>query len=144
MFSTKNYDKDTQGLLGRRKVMEAAINSHINDLLLDETMVSVSEVVEHLSKFGLATKHPELMEGGAVLGLKLERDRVWELVFQGDNEIPEVRKGMSRRELFCVCGRLIGHHPIEGRPMLACSYLKRRAERVRWEDKVSKETVMMM
>ena len=131
-------------VLGKRKEIKAATNSYIDDILVDETMVKATEVVEHLAKFGLATKPPEPLEGGAALGLKLEKDRTGELVFRRGNEIPEVGEELSRRELFSVCGKLVGHYPITGWLQVACSYVKRRAEGVKWEDKVGQETVKMM
>ena len=53
-------------------------------------------------------------------------------------------KVLSRRELFSVCGRLLRHYPIAGWLRVACSYIKRKAAGVRWENKVSQETVKMM
>ena len=70
--------------------------------------------MEHLKKFGFTTKPPEPLEGGAALGLKLDKDRTGELVFQKGNEVPEVGEVLSRRELFSVCGRLLGHYLIAG------------------------------
>ena len=37
-----------------------------------------------------------------------------ELVFRRGNAISEVGEVLSRRELFFVCGRLLGHYPIAG------------------------------
>ena len=92
------------------------------------------------------TKRPELKEGGTVLGLRLERDRKGELVFRRGNEIPEVRmeENLSRRELFSICGKLVGHYPVAGWLRVSCSYIKRRAEGVNWEDKVGQETMAML
>ena len=102
--------------------------------------------MEHLEKFGFTTKPPEPLEGGgrATLGLKLEKNRTGELVFRRGNEIPEVGEVLSRRELYSVCGRLVGHYPIAGWLRVACSYIKRKAAGVRWESKVGQETVKMM
>ena len=69
-------------VLGKRKKIEAAMNSYIDDILVDETAVTAAEVVEHLEKFGFTTKLPESLEEGTALGLKLEKDRIGELVFQ--------------------------------------------------------------
>ena len=51
---------------------------------------------------------------------------------------------MSRRELLSACVRLVGHYTIAGWLGVACSYVKRRAEGVRWDDKVGQETIEMM
>lgn len=66
--------KILKNVLEKRKMMEAPTNLFIDDILVDETMVAVSKVLEHLTKFVLATKHPEPVEEGAKLGLRLERD----------------------------------------------------------------------
>lgn len=79
-------------------MMEAPTNLFIDGILVDETMVAVSKVLEHLMKLVLATKHPEPVEEGAKLGLRLERDSP----YMG---IPEKRENISRRELFSVCRR---------------------------------------
>ncbi|XP_029643257.1 uncharacterized protein LOC115217646 [Octopus sinensis] len=84
------------------------------------------------------------MEGGAALGLKLWRDKAGALVFRRGNEIPELGASMSRRELFSVCGKLVGHYPIAGWLRTACSFIKRRAEGVKWNDKVGERTIDMM
>lgn len=133
-----------KSVLSKRKGMEVATNSYVDDILVDETKVKVSEVVEHLKQYGLATKPPEPLEGGTALGLRLDRERNGELVFRRGNEIPEVQENLSRRELFSVCGRLLGHYPIAGWLRISCSYVKRRAEGTRWDDKVGKETVEML
>lgn len=131
-------------VLGKRTDVKTGTSSYIDDILVDETVVTATEVVEHLTKFGLATKSPEPLEGGAALGLKLKRDRSGELIFQRGNDIPEVGDMLSRRELFSACGKLVGHYPIAGWLRVACSYVKRRAEGVRWDDNVGQETVEMM
>ena len=49
-----------------------ATNSYIDDILVDEKIVSTPRLIEHLKKFGLVTKEPEPLEGGAALGLRLK------------------------------------------------------------------------
>ena len=51
-------------MLGKKKEIEAATNSYIDDILVDETAVTAAEIVEHLDKFGFATKS-SLEEGDA-------------------------------------------------------------------------------
>ena len=43
---------------------------------------------------------------------------------------------VSRKELFSVCGKLVGHYPIVGWLRVACSYLKRHAGGCAWTDYV--------
>ena len=47
----------------------SAVSSYIDDIIVNETEVTVEEVVAHLRKFGLIAKLPESMDGGAALGL---------------------------------------------------------------------------
>lgn len=140
----KSMTKILRTVLSKREGLEAATNSYIDDILVDETKVGVSEVVEHLQRYGLATKRPEALEGGTALGLRLERERTGELVFKRGNTVPEVKESLNRRELFSVCGKLVGHYPVAGWLRVACSYVKRRAEGVAWDDKVGEETTQII
>ncbi|KAF2347666.1 Integrase catalytic core [Trinorchestia longiramus] len=120
-----------------------ATSSYIDDILVDETKVSVTEVVSHLNKFGLKTKAPEALDGGAVLGRRLSKVGE-ELMFHRGNKIPEIADALTRRELFSVCGTLVGHYPIAGWLRVACSYIKRRAEGSHWEDFVGEHAMSMI
>ncbi|XP_014775525.1 uncharacterized protein LOC106872883 [Octopus bimaculoides] len=133
-----------KSILGKEERIKKATSSYIDDILVDETIVPATEVVRHLERFGLIAKPPESMVEGAALGLKLQKDRSGELVFRRGNEIPELSSSISRRELFSVCGKLIGHYLIAGWLCTACSYTKRRAEGESWSDKVGEATVAMM
>ena len=48
---------------------------------------------------------------------------------------------MSRRELFSVCGKLVGYNPIAGWLRTTFSYMKRRVDEIGWEDRVNGATV---
>ena len=111
---------------------------YIDDIMMDVTKILAKEVVEHLKGFGLTAKSPESLDGGAALGLKLT-NKMGKLMFRRGNEIPEIGE-ISRRELFSICGKLLGHYPVAGWLRLACSYVKRRASGVDWEDRVDCKT----
>lgn len=131
-------------VLSKEDAVRRATSSYIDDILVDETVTTAEDVVKHLNSFGLIAKRPESLEGGAVLGLQLRKDQIGRLVFRRGNEIPEVSEKLSRRELFSICGRLVGHYPIAGWLRTACSYIKRLASGAKWEDGVDKETVDIM
>lgn len=133
-----------KAVLGKERKIKEATNSYMDDILVNETVASAAKVVAHLARYGLAAKPPEPLDGGAALGLKLKAGEAGDLMFMRGNELPEVGEELSRRELFSVCGRLVGHYPIAGWLRVACSYIKRRAEGIRWEDKVGLETVKMI
>ena len=116
---------------------------YIDDILVDESKLSVAELVSHLNGYGLATKPPESLENGAALGLKLNSVN-GELVFQRGNKVPEVPAKVTRRGLFSVCGTLVGHYPIAGWLRVACSFIKRNAEGAKWEDSVGGDAISMI
>ena len=120
-----------------------ATDSYIDDIMVDVTKISTKEVVEHLKGFGLTAKSPESLDGGAALGLKL-MNKMGKLMFRRGNEIPEIEGEISRQELFSICGKLLGHYPVAGWLWLACSYVKRRASGVDWEDRVDCKTLKVI
>ena len=50
-----------------------ATDLHIDNIIKDVTKVSMKDVVNHLKEFGLTTKPPEDLEGGAASGLNLKK-----------------------------------------------------------------------
>ena len=126
-------------VLAEREDIKNATSSYIDDIMIDISRVPTSEVVIHLEKKGLKAKQPETLEGGAVLGLKLHRSLDGSLRFSRANEIPNVGNKLTRRELFSICGKLIGHYPKAGWLRVACSFLKRHATGASWGDYVGDE-----
>ena len=120
-----------------------ATDLYIDDIL-NAMKVLMKEVVNHLKEFGLTTKPPEPLEGGATLNLKLKKRKNSKLVFTRGNEIPQITGDMSTGELFSVSGKLLGHYPIARVLKPICSYVKRRASRTDWDDKVNEETVAVI
>ena len=91
---------------------------------------------KELKENGFVAKEPEALEGGAMLGLKLRKADDGQLKFERANTIPEVSQGLTRKELFSICGKLVGHYPKAGWLRVACSYVKRHAEGDSWDDYV--------
>ena len=106
-------------------------------------MVTAQKLMDHLKKFGLVTKEPEPLEGGAALGLRLKLVK-GNLMFYRGNEVPVLPEILTRRELFSICGKLIGHYPVAGWLRVACSYVKRQARGAQWEDFAGEEAVTML
>ncbi|CAM1309398.1 Uncharacterised protein r2_g1955 [Pycnogonum litorale] len=52
-------------VLGKNKKVADVTSSYVNDIIVDETKVTTEEVMKHLKRFGLETKPPEQLEGGA-------------------------------------------------------------------------------
>ena len=126
--------------------VEAGTDSYIDDIIVNEDVVSVEEVAAHLQRFGLEAKPPENLEGGRVLGLAISRTESGELLFGRGNEIPQIESGekITRRRLFSICGQLVGHYPIGGWLRVACSFVKRESEGERWEDWVGEKAQKMI
>lgn len=130
-------------VLSKDEKIKKATSSYIDDILVNESIASADEVIRHLNTFGLISKSPESLDGGAALGLRLSRVG-GELIFQRGNQVPEVADMLTRRELFSICGKLVGHYPIAGWLRVSCSYIKRRAAGARWEDPVGEQSMSMI
>lgn len=130
-------------VLSKDEKIRKATSSYIDDILVNESVASADEVIRHLNAYGLVTKSPESLNGGAALGLRLSRVG-GELMFRRGNSVPEVADMLTRRELFSICGTLVGHYPIAGWLRVACSYIKRRAAGARWEDPVGEQSMLMI
>ena len=90
-----------------------ATDSYIDDIMADVMKISTKEVVEHSKGFGLIAKSPESLDRGVTLGLKL-MNKTGKLMFRRGNEIPEIEGEISRRKLFSISGKLLGHYPVAG------------------------------
>ena len=123
-------------VLAKKDDICSATSSFIDDIMVNTSLVPASRVVVHLKENGLVAKEPEALEGGAVLGLKLRKVDDGQLMFERANTIPEVSHGLTRKELFSICGKLVGHYPKAGWLRVACSYVKRHAEGDSWDDYV--------
>ena len=66
------------------------------------------------------------------------------LNFVRGNEIPSVPEHLARRELFSMCGKLVGHSPIAEWLRIACSYVKRTVEGSSWDDYVGDRTARLV
>ena len=111
-------------------------DNYIDDIVVNNDVVSPSTVVEHLMKFGLQSKPFESMDQSKVLGLKIERSPEQHLLWKRGNALPAISARLTRRELFSVCGSLLGHYPVCNWLRVACSFIKRISEGSRWEDDV--------
>ena len=125
-----------------REVLESderiyrATDHYLDDIIVQDDIVPAEEVVQHLKNFGLEAKPPQALEDGAVLGLKIARNSKGDVVFRRGNTIPSISHDVSRRELFAICGKLIGHYPVAGWIRVACSFLKRVSLGTTWESSI--------
>jgi len=131
-------------VLSQSQEIQKATSSYIDDILVDVSVVSAEDVISHLKSYGLEAKPAVQLEGGSALGLKLTRDENGSLVFGRNTEVPKVDRKLSKRELFSICGKLVGHYPVAGWARLACSFVKRQVEGTGWDDYVGDRAQSMI
>jgi ribonuclease HI len=123
--------------------IKSGTDSYIDDIVVNEDIVSSESVMCHLRKYGLQCKPAESLIGGRVLGLRVGLEEN-ELVWSRDNHVEIVPDGMTKRGLFSTCGKLIGHYPVAGWLRPACSFVKRKTNGLKWNDNVDQETASML
>jgi transposase InsO family protein len=116
-----------------------ATDHYINNIVVQEWVASAEEVRQHLAKYGLVTKEPEGLDGGRLLGIALNRNARGDLQMSRATALSEINFGpaeLTKRGLFSLCGRLVGHYPVAGWLRLHCSFLKRLGCGGAWDDPV--------
>lgn len=121
-----------------------ATDNYVDDILVNTDVVSTGIVADHLTAYGLRTKPPESINGAKVLGLHVQEDAADELRWSRGNVIPDVGELVTRRELFSVCGLLVGHYPVAGWIRVACGYIKRHSNGIRWEDDIGEKSRQLL
>jgi len=130
-------------VLSQDSEVERAVCPYVDDLLVDEEVVSAERVVEHFGRFGLECKPPARAEDGArMLGLRVQQV-AGELLWSRDSAIAAPPERVTRRTVFAWCGRLVAHLPVCGWLRPAAAWLKRRANAVTsgWDDVTDDETL---
>ena len=119
-----------RAVLQQDPVMERAVLPYVDDLCVNEDIISAERVVAHFEQYGLACKPPERAAAGArLLGLHVrEVGRV--LRWARDNDVGPPPVTLTRRSVFAWCGRLVAHLPVCGWLRPAAAWLKRRANAV--------------
>ena len=119
-----------EAVLSQDDAIERATSAYIDDVFVNDGVTSADRVKRHLLRFGLESKDPERLEDGTrVLGLEVwgERDALY---WKRGNVIPDAPKMMTRRNVFSLCGKLVGHFPVCGWLRAATGVIKRRANAV--------------
>lgn len=123
-----------------------ATSPYVDDILVNEDIMSVERVQEHLERFGLSCKPPEKVPCGArVLGLTVKRHtdapdgNETHLVWERANELPTIPEKLTRRSIFAMCGKLVSHLPVCGWLRPAAAFIKRRANEKTssWDDVIN-------
>jgi len=125
-------------VLTQEEPMRKATSAYVDDIYVNEDVMSADKVRRKLETFGLTSKDPKRLKNGAtVLGLEVW----WEhgtLRWKRGGPVPEVPNMLTRRIIFSVCGKLVGHFPVCKWLRAATGVIKRRASAVtrEWDDTV--------
>jgi ribonuclease HI len=129
-------------VLSMDKTVDAGTDSYIDDIIVDNAVVSNERVLKLLEKFGLEAKPPESLVDGRVLGLRITKldDK---LMWKRDNKIFPLEENITRRRIFAWCGQLLGHFPVASWLRPACSFVKRQTNGLKWDQKVGESVIKM-
>ncbi|XP_067949567.1 uncharacterized protein [Watersipora subatra] len=132
-----------QQVLALDEIVAKGTDHYVDDIFVNEAVVSAKRVQHHLSSFGLVTKEPVPLSDARVLGLRVTTNGA-EVRWSRDGPLPAVGTKVTKRELFFVCGKLIGHYPVAGWLRVSCSYMKRLANVVEWYSDILNDVVGML
>ena len=133
--------------LSQDERVRAGTSAYVDDILVDEDVVAAEDVVAHLRRYGLESKTPErASDGMRVLGLHVWKERDGMKWRRDGAWMDGVAARPTRRQVFSVCGKLLGHYPVCGWLRVATSFVKRRASQSteRWDDVVQDQDVCRM
>ena len=133
-------------VLAEDREIQAAASPYVDDIYVNESLVSVDRVRDHLLRYGLICKPTQrVKEGTCVLGLRVwgEQDR---LLWCRSSEVPAIPDVITRRSTFSFCGRLVGHLPVCGWLRPAASLVKRRANDLSqsWDEEVTDRSLRII
>ena len=134
-----------QTVVEQDPVVREAVSLYIDDVLVNENVISAEQVAAHLKNFGLECKPAVRLEnGGRVLGLRVSAGEEG-LQWRRDNPV-ETEYTLTKRGVFSLCGRLTGHHPVCGWLRPAASYLKRRVNELSdvWDEVITEKSISDM
>ncbi|KFD49687.1 LOW QUALITY PROTEIN: hypothetical protein M513_09384 [Trichuris suis] len=119
-------------------------SAYIDDILVNEDVVRASRVEHHLAQHGLTCKtHERVIEGARVLGLW-----VWGSTdaWKRDNETGSVPPRLTRRSVFSLCGKLVGHLPVCGWLRVVTALIKRRVNDATstWDQAIEDDELRML
>ena len=96
------------------EAVRQATSSYIDDIFVNEGILSAQAVKKHFESFGLTCKELErLWDEAKVLGLHVSGSEEGLRWRRGD-DVSGVPSNVMRRSVFSVCGKLVGHYPVCG------------------------------
>ena len=140
----KIMSKILEKVLSMDETIDEATDNYVDDIVVDKDLVTPERVAEHLLKYGLVTKRVEELDGSKVLGLQVALTASNQLLWFRGNVVKEVGQHVTRRELFSICGHLVGHYPVASWLRVACGFVKRSATGSKWDDGIGETARLLL
>lgn len=136
-------------ILSMEERVSSGTDSYVDDILIDEDVVNAEHVETLLKRFGLTTKPVERLreceDGIRVLGLRVYLNGRGKLMWKRDGLVPELNGTvLTRRKVFSICGKLVGHFPIASWLRVACNFIKRQTGQCSWDEAVSPRVIELI
>ena len=132
-IAPKVMTRIVERILADDEDLRTSASSYIDDIFVNESKVSVEQVMKVLGDFGLQTKPPERLgdeDSVRILGLQVDSQYNW----RRSSQLPDVSDIMTRRQVHKVLGEWLGHYPVCGWLRVVCGYVQRLTakEKVGW------------
>ncbi|XP_054259447.1 uncharacterized protein LOC128984178 [Macrosteles quadrilineatus] len=124
-------------------IVRSATDSYVDDIVVNKEIVSSDVVIRLLETYGLTAKPAETLDGGRVLRLRLRRAGC-KLMWYRDNKLKPLDQVKTKKDVFSLCGQLIGHYPVASWLRPACSFVKRHLSDLKWDDLISERAQTML
>jgi len=130
-------------VLSLNEKIRKGTSHYVDDILVDEEVVTSAVVRKHLLEYGLICKDPEKLSEAKVLGLQIG-DNDGELYWKRGGKLPSINDEMKREDVYSMCGKLTCHYPVARWLRVACSFIKRSCNGLEWKDAVPTKAVEML
>ncbi|XP_065668044.1 uncharacterized protein LOC136088283 [Hydra vulgaris] len=131
-------------VIDQDELVKSGTSAYVDDIFVDESVVSLDFVKRHFLKYGLESKEGEQIgnDGVRVLGLCVRKVGN-KLMWSRGNRVDAISQKLTRRVVFSICGQLVGHLPVCGWLRVICSLLKRKAVSLTkgWDDEICDKNV---
>ncbi|QQP49389.1 Putative LOC101234602 [Caligus rogercresseyi] len=124
--------------------IQKACDHYYDDIIVNLGVVSSEKVESHLRKYGLKSKDSVPLNESRVLGLELVQTQnglMWRRPSMGELNISGK---ITKRDLFSICGKLVGHFPVGGWLRTAVGFMKRCCTGTSWEDSAGELSISLL
>ena len=121
-------------VLSLDEMISKATEHYYDDIIIDLNVVSAQVVKDHYLKFGLIPS--ENLNSAKIIGLQTYEKKgvvYWRRTELKKEINPSNLNSMTKRQVFSLCGKLVGHYPVAGWLRVACSFVKRNCESNAWD-----------